>query len=199
MHVLSIAVHPKLPIHTLDDLVEYAKANPNKLSYGHAGVGSLPHLTGELFKSLVDLEIVPVPYRGTGPVVTDLLGGQLKMAVPGVTAQLIALHRSGRLRILAVTNPVRLAAAPELPTAVELGFPSLTVTSAIGLLAPVGTENQIILNFARAARATIGEPNYQQTLIEGGIEPVLNSTQKASADRWLPILSYGALSSRDWG
>ena len=136
-NVLCIAVHHAVPVQTLNELIAYAKANPGKLSYGHSGVGSIQHLTGELFKSLTGTpEIVQVPYRGTGPVITDLAGGQIPIGLPGVTGQVLELHRSGRMRVLAVTSPTRLVAAPELPTAAELGFPGMTVTGSIGLLAP---------------------------------------------------------------
>src|SRR4249920_206463 len=135
-NVLCIAVHPAVPVQTLNELIAYAKANPGKRSYGHSGVGSIQHLAGELFKSLTGTpEIVQVPYRGTGPVISDLVSGQIPMGTPGVTGQVIELHRSGKMRVLAVTSPTRLVAAPELPTAAELGFPGMTVTGSIGLLA----------------------------------------------------------------
>src|SRR5438093_1315406 len=121
---LCIAVHPSVPVQTLKELIAYAKANPGKLSYGHAGVGTIQHLTGELFKSLAGTpEIVEVAYRGTGPLIIDLIGGQVPMGMPGVTRQVIEFHRSGKMRVLAVTSPTRLIAAPELPTAAELGLP----------------------------------------------------------------------------
>src|SRR5215468_10506350 len=87
-NVLCIAVHPAVPAHTVKELVAYAKANPGKLSYGHSGIGSIQHLTGELFKSLTGTpEIVQVPYRGTGPVIADLVSGQIPVGTPGVTGQ----------------------------------------------------------------------------------------------------------------
>ena len=139
-NVLCIAVHPAVPAQTLKELIAYAKANPGKLSYGHSGVGSIQHLTGELFQSLAGTpDIVQVPYRGTGPLITDLVGRQVPMGMPGVTRQVIEFHRSGKIRVLAVTSPTRLIAAPELPTAAELGFPGMTVRGSIGLLAPAGT------------------------------------------------------------
>ena len=151
-NVLCIAVHPSVPVQTLKELIAYAKANPGKLSYGHSGVGSIQHLAGELFKSLAGTpDIVQVPYRGTGPVITDLVGGQVPMGVPGVTGQVIEFHRSGKMRVLAVTSPTRLVAAPELPTAAELGFPGMTVTGSIGLLAPAGTPIGIIEQIAQAS------------------------------------------------
>src|SRR5205807_1557416 len=94
VNFLGIAVHPSVPSHTLKEFITYAKANPGKLSYGHAGVGSLQHLSGELFKSLGGIpEVVQVPYRGSGPVITDLISGQIPLAVVGVTGQVIELHR----------------------------------------------------------------------------------------------------------
>jgi len=195
-NVLCIAVHPAVPVQTLDELIAYAKANPGKLSYGHSGVGSIQHLTGELFKSLAGTpEIVQVPYRGTGPVITDLVGGQIPVGTPGVTGQVIELHRAGKMRVLAVTSPTRLVAAPELPTAAELGFPGMTVRGSIGLLAPAGTPVGIIEQVAQATRTAIAEPAYQQLLIDAGIEPTLDSNPEkfrrslaADVALWAPIV-----------
>src|SRR5438094_361230 len=114
-NVLCIAVHPSVPVRNLKELIDYAKAHPGELSYGHAGLGSIQHLTGELFKSLAGTPgIVQVPYRGTGPLITDLVSGQVPMGTPGVTGQLLEFHRTGKTRVLAVTSPTRLIAAPEL-------------------------------------------------------------------------------------
>jgi tripartite-type tricarboxylate transporter receptor subunit TctC len=195
-NVLCIAVHPAVPVQTLKELIAYAKANPGKLSYGHSGVGSIQHLAGELFKSLAGLpEIVQVPYRGTGPVITDLAGGQIPIGMPGVTAQVIEFHRSGKMRVLAVTSPTRLVAAPELPTAAELGFPGMTVTGSIGLLAPAGTPIGIVEQIAQASRTAVAEPAYKQMLIDAGIEPTLDSNPEkfrgslaADVALWTPVV-----------
>jgi len=198
---LCIAVHPALPVHTLNELIAYAKANPGKLSYGHAGVGSIQHLTGELFKSLAGTpDIVQVPYRGTGPLVTDLVSGQVPIGTPGVTGQLLEFHRAGKARILVVTSPTRLVAAPDLPTAAELGFPGMTVTGSIGLLAPAGIPTEIIERIARATRTAVAEPAYRQMLIDAGIEPMPDSDpekfrQSLAADvaLWAPVVKALAL------
>jgi tripartite-type tricarboxylate transporter receptor subunit TctC len=195
-NVLCIAVHPSVPVRTLEELIVYAKANPGKLSYGHAGVGSIQHLTGELFKSLAGTPgIVDVPYRGTGPLVTDLIGGQVPMGTPGVTGQVLEFHRTGKLRILAVTSPTRLIAAPELPTAAELGFPGMTVRGSIGLLAPAGTPIGIIEQIAQATRTAVAEPAFQRMLIDAGIEPTLDSNPEkfrrslaADVALWTPVV-----------
>src|SRR4249920_1479795 len=171
-NVLCIAVHPSVPVQTLKELIAYAKANPGKLSYGHSGVGSIQHLAGALFKSLAGTpDIVQVPYRGTGPLITDLVSGQVPMGMPGLTGQVIEFHRSGKIRVLAVTSSTRLVAAPELPTTPELGFPGMTVTGSIGLLAPAGTPIGIIEQIAQATRTAVAEPAYKQMLIDAGIEP----------------------------
>ncbi len=193
---LCIAVHPSLPVQTLKELIAYAKANPGKLSYGHAGVGTIQHLTGELFKSLTGTpEIVDVPYRGTGPLIIDLIGGQVPMGVPGVTRQVIEFHRSGKMRVLAVTSPTRLIAAPKFPTVAELGLPGLTVTGSIGLLAPAGTPIGIIQQVAQATRMAVAEPAYQRMLIDEGIEPTLDSNPEkfqrslaADVALWTPVV-----------
>ena len=195
-NVLCIAVHPSVPVHTLAELVAHAKANPGKLSYGHAGVGSIQHLTGELFKSLAGTSgIVDVPYRGTGPLVADLVGGQVPMGTPGVTGQVLEFHRSGKLRILAVTSQTRLVAAPELPTAAEQGFPAMTVRGSIGVLAPAGTPIGIIEQIAQATRTVVAEPSFQRMLIDAGIEPTADSDPEkfrrslaADVALWTPVV-----------
>jgi tripartite-type tricarboxylate transporter receptor subunit TctC len=195
-NVLCIAVHPSVPAQTLNELIAHAKANPGKLSYGHSGVGSIQHLTGELFKSLTGTpEIVQVPYRGTGPVITDLVSGQIPIGLPGVTGQLLEFHRTGKTRILAVTGPTRLTAAPDLPTAAELGFPGMTVTGSIGLLAPAGTPPAIIEQIAQATRTAVAEPAFRQLLVEAGIDPTLDSNPEkfrrslaADVALWTPVV-----------
>jgi tripartite-type tricarboxylate transporter receptor subunit TctC len=200
-NVLCIAVHPTLPVQTLQELVAYAKANPGKLSYGHSGVGSIQHLAGELLKSLAGTpDIVQVPYRGTGPVIADLVSGQIPLGIRGVTGQVLEFHRTGKMRVLAVTSPARLTAAPGLPTAAELGFPGMTVRGSIGLLAPAGTAKDIVEQFAQAARTAVAEPAFQQMLGDAGIEVTLDSgpdkfRQSLAGDvaLWAPVVKALAL------
>jgi tripartite-type tricarboxylate transporter receptor subunit TctC len=193
---LSIAVHPSLPVQTLKQLVDYAKANPGKLSYGHVGIGSTNHLTGELFKSLAGTpEIAQVPYRGAGPAIADLISGHIPMAVVAVTGQVIELHRSGKLRVLVVTSAKRLIAAPEFPTSVEAGLAGMTVTTSLGLLAPARTPRPIIDQIAQATRMALDDQAFQQKLIELGFEPDLNSTPETfrrsleeDIAQWRPVV-----------
>jgi tripartite-type tricarboxylate transporter receptor subunit TctC len=193
---LSIAVHPSLPVQTLKQLVDFAKANPGKLSYGHVGIGSTNHLTGELFKSLAGTpEIAQVPYRGAGPAIADLISGHIPMAVVAVTGQVIELHRSGKLRVLVVTSAKRLIAAPEFPTSIEAGLAGMTVTTSLGLLAPTGTPRPIIDQIAHATRMALDDQAFQQKLIELGFEPDPNSTPETfrrsleeDIAQWRPVV-----------
>jgi tripartite-type tricarboxylate transporter receptor subunit TctC len=193
---LVVAVHPSVPVGTLKELIAYAKANPGKLSYGHAGVGSIQHLTGELLKSLAETpDIVQVPYRGTGPAIADLVSGQVPMGIVGVTGAMLEFHRTGRTRIVAITNPTRLSVAPELATAAEQGLPGLTVTGTIGLLAPAGTPSGIAERIALATRAAVVDPAYQHVLADAGIEPTPDSTPEkfrrslaADVALWTPVV-----------
>jgi len=195
-YFLGIVVHPALPVHTLNELIAYAKANPGKLSYGHGGVGTIQHLSGELFKSLAGTpDIVQVPYRGTGPVIADVISGQVPIGIVGVTEQVLEFHRSGKIRVVAVTSPRRLTAAPALPTATELGLPGMTVAGSLGLLAPAGTPIAIIRQIAQATRMAVAEPDYQRMLIVAGMESPLDPSPEAfrrslAADvaLWSPVV-----------
>jgi tripartite-type tricarboxylate transporter receptor subunit TctC len=198
---LSIAVHPSIAAQTLWELVAYAKAIPGKLSYGHSGLGTLNHLTGELFKSLTDTpDIAQVPYRGAGPVIADLISGQISMAPVGIGAQVLEFHRAGKIRVLAVTSSKRLIGAPDLPTAAELGLPGLTAAGSMGLLAPAGTPTAIIEQIARATRTALADRVYHQMLIEGGFEPTIDASPEqlrhslaADIALWTPVVRALAL------
>ena len=181
---------------TLKELIAYAKANPGKLSYGHAGIGTTQHLAGELFKSLTDTpEIMPIPYRGTGPVIADVVAGQIPLGIPGLTGQVMEFHRSAKLRVLAVTSPTRLSTAPDLPTAAEQGLSGMTAIGSIGLLAPAGTPRLIADRIAQATRTVLTEQAFRQMLIEAAMEPVPDQTpekfRQLLADdvaKWAPVV-----------
>src|SRR5262249_18758432 len=134
------------------------------------------HLTGELFKSLAGTpDIVHVPYRGSGPATADTLSGQVSMVTPAVTGPLLEFHRTGKLRIIAVTSPNRLIGAPDIPTAVEAGLAGMVALQSIGLFAPAGTPKAIIEQIAKASRTALAERAYQEMLIETGFEPDVDS------------------------
>ena len=131
----SIVINPALPVRTLAELIDYAKANPGKLSYGSAGNGSITNLAGELFKLRAGgLDIVHVPYKGIGQGVTDLIGGQIPMFSANATAQILDLHRAGKARILSVNSQTRIRSAPEIPTSIEGGLPGMVAQTTFGIL-----------------------------------------------------------------
>ena len=192
----AIAVNPALPVRTMKELADYAKHNPGKLSYGTPGVGSLNHLTGERFKMLIGSpDIVHVPYRGAGPAIADLIGGQIPMAIPAVNGQLLAFHRAGKLMIIAVTSPQRLQDAPDLPTVSEAGMPELTAQAAIWLFVPKGTPREIIDQISSATKKALAEPELRQIYRASGVEPSSDSSPEAATQllqneivSWKPIV-----------
>jgi tripartite-type tricarboxylate transporter receptor subunit TctC len=192
----ALAIHPSVPARTLQEFIEHAKANPGKLTYGHAGVGSLNNLTGELLKSLTGMhDLVSVPYRGSGPATADAISGQVSMVIPAVTGPLLEFNRTGKLRILAVTGRTRLLAAAEIPTAVEAGVPDMVSQQLIGLFAPAGTPRDIIERIWQATRTVLNDRSYQQMLIESGFEPDIDSSpdklrllMKDEIARWTPVV-----------
>jgi tripartite-type tricarboxylate transporter receptor subunit TctC len=196
----AIVVNPAVPAHTLKELVDYAKANPGKLSFGSTGAGGMNHLTGESFKLEARIDIIHVPYRGAGPALTDLMGGQIPMIVAAMSGQVFEFHRAGKLRILAVVSPSRLLGAPELPTAVEQGFSNLVALQLIGLVAPSGTPEAIVAQVAQAARTAVGDRKFQQMLIEAGLEPDLDSNPEkfrrsleGDIAHWKPVVNATGL------
>ena len=192
----GLAIHPSVPARTLPEFIAYAKANPGKLSYGHAGVGALNHLTGEMLKSLAGIpDFVHVPYRGSGPATTDALAGQISMVIPAVTGALLEYHRTGKLWILAVTGSTRLTAAPDIPTALEAGLAGMLSQQSMGLFAPAGTPRVIIEQIAQASRTALAERAYQQMLVDGGFLPDVDSTPDKLRQfideeiaRWAPLV-----------
>jgi tripartite-type tricarboxylate transporter receptor subunit TctC len=138
-----VVVGSKLPFKSVQDVIAYARANPNKLNFGSPGVGTSVHLAGELFKSMAHVDMTHVPYKGTAPAITDLLSGQIQImfsTVPGATPFI----QGGQLRALAITSAHRSTAFPDLPTVAEAGLPGFVVEGWYGLLAPAGTAPEII-------------------------------------------------------
>jgi tripartite-type tricarboxylate transporter receptor subunit TctC len=138
-----VVVNPKLPFMSIQDVIAHAKANPGKLNFGSPGIGSSPHLAGELFKSLARVDITHVPYKGSAPALTDLLSGQIQIMFSTVPSAASFIQGS-QLRALAVTSTQRSAAYPDLPTVAEAGVPGFVVESWYGLLAPAGTAPDVV-------------------------------------------------------
>jgi tripartite-type tricarboxylate transporter receptor subunit TctC len=192
----GIVVHPSVPVQNLKELIDYVKANPGKLSYGSAGAGTLNHLSGELLKSLAGITDLPhVPYRGAGPALADVIGGQIPIVIPAMTSQVLEFHRAGKLRLLAITNPSRLPIAPEIPTAVEAGVPGLVTQQVLGLFVPAGTPEPAVTTLAEANRVAMADKRYQQSLVEAAVMPVtdwtpekFNQFMASEVARWTPLV-----------
>ncbi|MGZ5269112.1 MAG: Bug family tripartite tricarboxylate transporter substrate binding protein [Ramlibacter sp.] len=138
-----IAASPKLPANTLQELIAYAKANPGKLNFASSGNGSIQHIAGELFKQLTGTDIAHVPYKGSGPAVQDLMGGQVDLFIT-TPAGVVSQIQAGKLKGLAVTSPKRLASLPNVPTATEGGLKGYELDSWFGLYAPGGTPADVV-------------------------------------------------------
>jgi len=138
-----LVVNPALPVHSVGDFIAYATANPGKVNFGSAGVGTTPHLTGELFKALAKVDIVHVPYKGGGPVIADLLGGQIQLTFELMTV-LMPLIEAGELRPLAIATETRSADLPDVPTMAEAGVPGCLSSSWFGIVGPTGTPAVIV-------------------------------------------------------
>ena len=194
--VLGVVVHPAVPAQDLKELAAYAKKNPDKLHFANNGVGTVNHLTYEMFRDQADLpNLVQVPYRGAAPALVDLIAGQVTLSVVGVTGQTLEMHRTGKIRMLSLTSPTRLAGAPDIPTVAEQGFPGVTNVTSIGIAAPAKTPRAIIEQIAQATRTALSDKAYQQKLIESGFEVSSDTTPEKfrhSLERdiafWKPIV-----------
>jgi tripartite-type tricarboxylate transporter receptor subunit TctC len=195
-NALAFAVEPSLPVKNLKELIAYAKANPGKLSYGSAGVGTTNQLAGEMFKLQAGLpDIVHVPYRGAAPATNDLLSGQLPMVVAVMTGQLLQLHQSGKIRILALTTERRMTRAPDIPTAIESGMPDLKFEGWFSLFAPRATPDPIILQLAQATRTAMSDPALLEIYRSAVLEPDTESDPakaqeivRADVERLSPLI-----------
>jgi len=166
-----LIVHPSVGVGTVPELIAIAKAKPGQLLFGSSGVGTSPHVSGELFAIMADVKIVHVPYQGSAQAMTDLLGGRISMMFsPASTA--ISHIRSGAVRALASTTLKRPAIAPDLPTISEAGLPGFDTALWFGLNAPAGTPRNIIEKLASAANEALKEAEVKSALQTQGLEPI---------------------------
>lgn len=165
-----VAVNPKLGVKNIAELIALAKTQPGKLSFGSSGEGSASHLTVELFKQQAGVDLLHVPYKGTGQAVSDLLGGTIDlMFAPGQTV--LPHAKGGKLQALAVTSASRAKAAPELPTVAESGLPGYAAVGWFGLLAPVATPKAVLAQLSADVGAALRDPAVEKTMLASGAEP----------------------------
>ena len=188
-----MAVNPKVPADTVRGFVEAAKSNPKSLAnYGSAGVGTVFHLTGQLFNELTGLTLQHVPYRGGGPTVAALLAGEVPLAFETILS-LQSHVRAGSLRALAIISARRNATMPEIPTTAEAGFPQLVADNSYALFAPAGTPPPILARLHDATVATLSLPDVRDRLREQGAEVVGNSSAELAAYVSAEIPKWAAL------
>jgi len=174
-----LVAHPS-QASSLKELIDTAKAKPGTIPYGYGGNGSTMHLAGELLNMMAGIKLPPVPYKGSGPVATDVLGGQVPLGVVDVPSA-IAHVRAGKMRALAVTSRRRIAAAPEVPTFEEAGVPGYEAIGWFGTVAPANTPAEIVARLNREIVAALSVPEIRQRALDAGAEPFTDTPQEFAA------------------
>lgn len=177
---LVVVVNPNVPVRTLKGLVEYAKANPDKMNYASSGPGAPQRMGAEIFQREAGLKITHVPYKGSGPAMTDLVAGQVNLMVETVPAALPFIT-SGQLRPLAVTTAKRISMLPDVPTTAESGMPALEVSSTFGVLAPTGTPVAIVDQLNTAIAKLLVNPEVKEAFLKQGVYAATPTKPKQSA------------------
>lgn len=189
-----LVVHPSVPAKNVQELIAYAKANPSKLSFASSGSGASSHLAGVLFNMRAGTDIQHIPYKGTGPALNDLLGGQVTMAFTDVLTALPHV-KSGKLRLLGVTSAKRSQATPDTPTLMEQGVKDFDVSVFFGIVAPAGTPPDTLARLNTALVQILQQPDVKKNLSAQGLEPAPNNTpeqltqfMRSEIDKWREVI-----------
>ena len=175
-----LVVHPDVPAKTLGELIALAKAKPGTLNYGSAGAGSSPHMSMELLKHMAGIDLQHIPFKGTGPAMTEVLSGRIAALFSNMLTGK-PLIEAGKLRALAVSGPKRVMALPEVPTVAEAGVPGYSALQWYGLLAPTGTPQLIVDKLQAAVAETLRLPDVRERLAQDGAEPVGGTSAEFAA------------------
>ena len=168
---MVVIVNSSMPVSTLKEFIEYARARPGKINYGSAGMGHFLHVAGEAFNVAADVKLFHVPYKGTSQIIADLFGERLDVMIDTIVAY--AEHvRSGKLKALAVGNRTRLSRMPDIPTTAEAGLPGFEFASYFGLLAPAGTPGDIVRRLNTEVVKALGTPEVNDAVAKMGLEPI---------------------------
>jgi tripartite-type tricarboxylate transporter receptor subunit TctC len=194
---LLFSVHPSLPAKTLPEVIAYARANPGKLSFASAGTGGVQHLAGEILRTAARIDIVHIPYKGAGPAVIDMVGGQVQMGFTALPSS-IQHARSGRLRPIAVTSAKRSEAAPDLPSFTELGYPQLDLVVWYAALFPAHTPPEIVARMSAEINRAVNSPDVKAKLLEQGVESVGTTPDQLAKFMAAETARYGKI-IRDTG
>jgi tripartite-type tricarboxylate transporter receptor subunit TctC len=190
---LVLASHPALPVKSVAELVAYARANPGKLNFASAGIGTTPHMAGELLKLRIGAQMTHVPYKGMGPAMADLVSGRVQVSFGSITAALPFLQ-DHRLRGLATTGAKRSGALPELPTVIEAGLPGFEVDLWLGLFGPAGLQPQALARLNAETKKAIEHPEARAAFAKVGVEPRGTSPEEAAAfvraenEKWTKVV-----------
>jgi len=188
-----LVMNPSIKANSVSELVALIKASPGKFTYASSGSGSTIHLSGEMFKSMLNLDIAHVPYKGSSPALTDLMGGQVSIMFDNIPSA-ITFIRSGKLKALATTGPTRASSLPELPTMIEAGFPGYISTAWFGIVAPAGTPKEIIARLNAEGQKAAKSPDFIKRMNELGYDIVGGSPEQMGAmiqeevKRWGPVV-----------
>jgi tripartite-type tricarboxylate transporter receptor subunit TctC len=193
-----LTINAALPARSLNEFIAYAKANPGKVNFASAGVGTQPHLLGELLQLLANIKLVHVPYRGSAPAITDLLAGQIQMMFDSPSVMLPHIE-AGKIRALAVTSERRIPQLSDVPTVSEAGYPRLAATLWTGLLAPAGTPAPIVDKINAAVNGGLKTPEAQEALHKLGVESRAVTPQEfatfmaAETRKWADIVAQAGV------
>ncbi len=187
-----LVVNPQLPVKSVKELVDYANKNPGKLNFASSGSGTSIHMTGELFKLQTKIDMSHIPYKGSSPALTDLVGGQVQMMFDNMPSAW-PLVQSGKLRALAVTAPARSPAAPDVPTMAEAGFEGFDVSSWFGLMAPAQTPDAVIQKLNAAVAKALAKPEVQKRLLDLGAVPQPMTAAQFGAFVKSEVSTWGAV------
>jgi tripartite-type tricarboxylate transporter receptor subunit TctC len=177
----TMVVHPSFPAKNVPEFIAYAKANPGKVSFGSAGIGTVSHVCGEYFASATGIKLVHIPYKGTGPALSDLIGGHIPAAFAPIPAT-YENSKAGTIRMLAVTSAQRSTLAPEVPTIDEQGVPGFEAVLRYALVAPAGTPRPIIDKLNKALNSALATDEVRKRLALEGAEPVSGTPQDYASD-----------------
>lgn len=175
-----LVVHPSVPARNVKELIDLAKSKPGTLNFASSGSGSSIHMSGELFKVMTGVQITHVPYKGSAPAVTDLIGGQVQIMFDNAPSAMPHV-KSGKLRALAVTSPRRIAALPDVPTVIESGVAGFDVFSWFALFAPTGTPKDVVAKLNTHANQALGKPDVQARMGDLGAEAVGGTAERLAS------------------
>ncbi len=188
-----LVAHPAFPVNSVKELIAAAKARPGRVNYGSSGNGTSVHLSMELFKSMTKTFMTHIPYKGSAPVVTDLIAGQVDVMFDNVP-NVIQHVKAGRMKALAVSGPKRSPLAPDVPTVVEAGVPGYEVTVWFGVMAPAGTPRDIVMRLNAESAKIINSPEVRERFSRQGVEPATGTPEqfgaliKSEVARWAKVI-----------